>query len=168
MPTSKANFLIAAVQAAPVFLDREATLDKACRLIEEASRNDAALVVFPESFIPAYPDWVWAVPAGEEAILNELYAQLLANAIEIPSPATRRLGQAAKRAKVHVAIGLTNATSKQAAAVYTIPCSTLTRRATFWVSIASWCRLAGSGWYGPRATAVRCRCMIPPLVNSAG
>ena len=107
MPTTKRNFVIAAVQAAPVFLDREATLDKACGLIEEAGRNRASLVVFPESFIPAYPDWVWAIPAGETTILNDLYAQLLANAVEIPGAATQRLSRAAKKAKVYVVMGLT-------------------------------------------------------------
>jgi len=70
MPTPNTSFKIAAVQAAPVFLNREATLDKACELIMEAGRSDARLVAFPESFIPAYPDWVWAVPAGEEGVLN--------------------------------------------------------------------------------------------------
>jgi nitrilase len=105
--TASHSFRIAAVQAAPVFLDREATVDKACQLIEEAGRNAARLVVFPEAFIPAYPDWVWAVPAGEEGMLGELYARLLANAVEIPGPATQRLGQAAKRAGVYVVMGLT-------------------------------------------------------------
>src|SRR5207244_2396081 len=49
----------AAIQATPVFLDREATVDKAVRLIREAGSNGAGLMVFPETFIPTYPDWVW-------------------------------------------------------------------------------------------------------------
>jgi len=108
MPSSTTGqtFRIAAVQAAPVFLNREATVDKACQLIEEAGRNAARLVVFPEAFIPAYPDWVWAVPAGEDEVLGELHAHLLANAVEIPGPVTQRLGRAAKRAGVYVVMGL--------------------------------------------------------------
>jgi len=107
VPTPRAPFKVAAVQAAPVFLDREATVEKACRLIAEAASNGARLVAFPESFIPAYPDWVWAVPAGQEGLLNELYAELVANAVEIPSQATASLCQAARRAKAHVVMGLT-------------------------------------------------------------
>jgi nitrilase len=49
----------AAVQATPVFLDREATIDKAVGLIAEAAGNGARLIVFPETFVPTYPDWVW-------------------------------------------------------------------------------------------------------------
>jgi cyanide dihydratase len=57
MSTSKARFKIAAVQASPVFLDREATVEKACKLITQAGSQGARLIVFPESFIPTYPDW---------------------------------------------------------------------------------------------------------------
>jgi nitrilase len=99
-------FKIAAVQAAPVFLDREATVEKACALIAEAGHNGACLVVFPESFIPTYPDWVWAIPAGEDGLLNELYAELLDQAVTIPSAATERLCRAARAAGTYVVIGL--------------------------------------------------------------
>lgn len=107
MPKSNASFKIAAVQAAPVYLERDATVEKACGLIAEAAGNGASLIVFPESFIPAYPDWVWAVPSGEWGVLNEMYGRLLDNAVEIPGRAVERLCQAAKRAKAHVAVGMT-------------------------------------------------------------
>jgi len=100
-------FRVAAVQATPVFLDRAATVEKACALIREAGQGGARLVVFPESFIPAYPDWVWGVPAGEEGLLGELYAELLEQAVEIPSAATERLGRAAQHAGVYAVIGVT-------------------------------------------------------------
>jgi nitrilase len=98
-------FKVAAVQAAPVFLDREATVDKACDLIRQASREGARLVVFPESFVPAYPDWVWAIPPGEAGMLADLYAEFVANSITVPSPATDRLCVAAREAGAHVVIG---------------------------------------------------------------
>lgn len=106
MPTPNAKFKIAAVQASPVFLEREATVEKACRLIIEAGGQDARLIVFPESFIPTYPDWVWAVPPGRGKILNELYADFLQNAVEVPSAATEKLGQAAKKSGAYVVMGI--------------------------------------------------------------
>ena len=101
------TFTVAAVQVPPVFLDRDATIEKACGLIEEAGKAGARLAVFPESFVPGYPDWVWAVPPGNQGVLNELYARFLENAVNIPGAATEKLCQAAKRAKTYVAMGVT-------------------------------------------------------------
>jgi nitrilase len=103
----KEKFKVAAVQAAPVFLDREATVEKACRLTAEAGSQGARLIVFPESFIPAYPDWVWAVPPGREKILNELYADFLANAVEVPGAVTDQLGRAARESGAYLVTGVT-------------------------------------------------------------
>jgi nitrilase len=103
---NNAPFKVAAVQATPVFLDREATIDKACELIAAAGGEGARLIVFPEAFIPSYPDWVWAIPSGEEGVLNELYAELLSNSVTIPSDATDRLCRAAKLANAYVVMGM--------------------------------------------------------------
>ena len=100
------TFTIAAVQAAPVFLDREKTIAKACRLIAQAAKQGARLIVFPETFIPTYPDWVWAVPPAEVGLHNALYAELLENSVDIPGEATAKLCRAARRAKAMVAIGV--------------------------------------------------------------
>src|SRR3954447_7117319 len=111
-PMSDEPFLVAAVQAAPVFLDRAATVEKACSLIAEAGARGARLVAFPEGFIPAYPLWVWFIPAGETLALRELYSELLDQAITIPSEATDRLCAAARDAGVHVAIGINERNSE--------------------------------------------------------
>ena len=49
---------VAAVQAAPVLLDRDGTIDKVVTLAEKAATEGARLVAFPEAFVPGYPDWV--------------------------------------------------------------------------------------------------------------
>ena len=101
-----APFLVAAAQAAPVFLDREATVDKACALIAEAGARGARLIAFPEGFIPAYPFWVWFIPAGNTHALRELYSELLDQAVTVPSDATDRLCAAAREAGINVAVGI--------------------------------------------------------------
>ncbi len=101
-----APFLVAAAQAAPVFLDRAATVDKACSLIAEAGARGARLIAFPEGFIPAYPFWVWFIPAGNTHALRELYSELLDQAVTVPSDATDRLCAAAREAGINVAVGI--------------------------------------------------------------
>jgi nitrilase len=100
------TFQIAVVQAAPVFMDCEATVDKTCRLITEAADNGARLVVFPETFIPAYPDWIWHLPAGQFALNQKLYGELLNQAVSIPGKTSDRLCRAARDAGVFVSIGV--------------------------------------------------------------
>jgi nitrilase len=99
-------FIVAAAQVTPVFLDLKASLNKACDVILEASKNGAKLVVFPEAFIPAYPEWVWNTAGGQEKILDSLYSELVTNSITVPDSATDKLCQAARKAKINVAIGI--------------------------------------------------------------
>ena len=94
---------VAAVQATPVFLDRAATTDKACALIGEAAARGAELVVFPEAFIPAYPDWVWRVPAWND---SSYVARLHDQSVTVPGPVTERLGEAARASGTYVAVGV--------------------------------------------------------------
>ncbi len=105
-PMGAPPFRLAAVQTAPVFLQREATLDRACDCIREAASHGARLVVLPEAFVPTYPLWVWYVPAGDSRTLRGLYAELVEQAVTVPGPATERLGAAARAAGAAVAIGV--------------------------------------------------------------
>ena len=114
--TGPEPFLVAAVQAAPVFLDRAATVEKACALIAEAGAVGARLAVFPEGFIPAYPLWAWFIPPGETHALRELYSELVENAVSVPSPATARLCEAAREAGVAVAMGINEINSEASGA----------------------------------------------------
>jgi nitrilase len=106
------SFRIAAVQASSVFLDLEASLDKACTLIREAAGEGARLVVFPEAFLPGYPVWVWFMPGGHTHPLRELYTELHANSVSIPGPATEVLGAVAVECAVTVAIGVNERNSE--------------------------------------------------------
>lgn len=94
---------VAAAQAASVGIDREATTEKVCNLIQEAAKNGAKLIVFPESFIPTYPYWIWL---GSPTWWMPFYKELFLNSVEIPSETTERLCKTAKRTKVHIAVGI--------------------------------------------------------------
>ncbi|MDH3268354.1 MAG: carbon-nitrogen hydrolase family protein [Ignavibacteria bacterium] len=102
----KSLIKIAAAQATPVFLNKEKTVEKACKLIRKAGKDGAKLIVFPEAFLPGYPDWVWVVPNSESRILNELYAELVQNSITIPDKMTDKLCDAARKVKINVVMGL--------------------------------------------------------------
>lgn len=97
---------VAAAQAAPHFLDRDKTVEKACDLISQAGKNGAKLIVFPEAFISGYPDWVWVIPNGNSGMLDDLYQELVENAVTIPDQATQQLSQAAEDAGIYVAVGV--------------------------------------------------------------
>jgi nitrilase len=103
---------IAAVQAASVFLDRAACIEKACALIREAASNGATLAVFPEAFVPGYPVWAWFIPPGKTHPLRKLYSDLHRNSITIPGPETDRLCEVAKECGVTVAIGMNERNSE--------------------------------------------------------
>jgi nitrilase len=96
---------LAAVQAAPVFLDREASVEKACRLIQEAGANGADIIGFPEGFIPTHPGWFnYINGVGEQAL--RFSRELFKNAVEIPSPATDALCQACREANIIAVVGV--------------------------------------------------------------
>jgi aliphatic nitrilase len=96
---------LAAAQAAPVFLDRERTVAKACEIIQEAGAEGADLVGFPEGFIPGHPVWYYHYPATSQES-RDLAARLFLNAVEVPSPATEALCTAARRANCYVVMGI--------------------------------------------------------------
>src|SRR3990172_2393523 len=96
---------LAAVQAAPVILDGEETVEKTCGMIREAGANGAALIGFPEGFIPAHPSWYTVRPATGKTSLG-LAKGLFQNAVVIPSDATERLGAACRDAGVTAVIGV--------------------------------------------------------------
>ena len=97
---------VCAAQLTPVFLDKEKTVVKACKAIQEAGENGADLIVFPEAFISGYPDWIWLIPNSKGQDLNELYITLVENAVSIPDDSTQKLCKAAKEAGINVVMGM--------------------------------------------------------------
>ena len=93
---------VAAVQAAPEFLDLDGTLDKTIALMEQASKQGAQLVAFPETWIPGYPWWIWLNPPA----LGMQYVQrYFDHSLVVGSDEFNRLADAAKSLKIWLAIG---------------------------------------------------------------
>ncbi len=105
--TDARGLRVAAVQAAPVFLDRDATVEKAVASIEEASGAGARLVVFPETWIPGYPAWIFSAAGWDDPGAKKAFGRLQRNAVEVPSAATDTLAAAARACGVHVVVGMT-------------------------------------------------------------
>ncbi|WP_454740161.1 carbon-nitrogen hydrolase family protein [Cupriavidus necator] len=97
------KFKAAAVQAAPVFLDADATVDKVCRLIKEAADNGAKLVAFPEVFVAGYPYWSWLTNPVDA---SPWFEKLVKASIEIPGPEIRKIAQAAQANHINVIVGV--------------------------------------------------------------
>ena len=68
---------VAVIQKPPVLLDRSMTIGRTLASIEEAVREGASLLVFPEAYIPGYPTWIWRLkPGGDMTLSSDLHAKL--------------------------------------------------------------------------------------------
>jgi len=109
------DFTLAAVQAAPVYLDREASIDKACALIAQAGEKGADLAVFGETWVSGYASFAaWPNHPAFAGLLR----RFVLNAVEIPSPATGALCRAARLAGCDVAIGVAERDTTTGGSVY--------------------------------------------------
>lgn len=98
---------IAIVQKPPVLLDRARTLRQAVDGVSEAAAAGARLVVFPETFVPGYPVWIWRLrPGADAAVYERLHAQLLANAVDLDAGDLAPLCAAAGKHRVTVVCGI--------------------------------------------------------------
>ena len=105
MPTFE-PVTVAAVQATPVILDADATVDKAVRLIADAAAEGAQLVVLPETFVSVYPSNIWARQAAGFGGSDELWERMWDSSVEVPGPLVDRLVAACAAENVHCAIGV--------------------------------------------------------------
>jgi aliphatic nitrilase len=95
---------VAAVQAAPVWLNKEKSTEKAIALIEQAAAGGAQLVAFGESWLPGFPYWIWL---GTPAWGSDYFVELHQNAVELCGPEVRALRETARRHGVEVVLGMT-------------------------------------------------------------
>ena len=98
---------VALAQLSPVWLDRDATIAKSVRAIDDAAAAGAALIAFPEGFAPGYPFWIERTNGAtfESPVQKELYAHYLAQGVQIESGHLTPIQKAARRGNISVYFG---------------------------------------------------------------
>src|SRR5712691_8541675 len=111
---------VACVQAEPVVLDRERTLDRLEERAAEAARNGAELVVFPETFVPVYPSsrWAKAFAGWQNEGAKETFARIAQNAVAVGSPAEHRLGAVANELGIWLVTGVNEVEAERPGTIY--------------------------------------------------
>ena len=145
---------VACVQAEPVILDRERTIDKLEVLAAEAAGKGAELVVFPETFVPVYPSsrWANAFAGWQNDAAQATFARIAQNSVAIGSPSERRLGACARELGIWLVTGVNEVEPERPGTIYNAllyhaPDGTLAS------ATASSYRRTTSGSSGARATA---------------
>lgn len=93
---------VAAVQAAPVFLDIDATIDKTIHLMQDAARQGVKLIAFPETWIPGYPWWIWL---NSPAMGMQYVQRYHDHSLVVGSAEFDRLAEAARELKLYLSVG---------------------------------------------------------------
>ncbi len=115
MEKGKEILRVAAVQAAPIFMDLEGTTKKTLDLIKKASESGAKLIVFPEAFIPAYPRGLsFGLVVGNRTMEGRRdWKRYYDNSVLVPGPVTEAIGNAAREAGVYISIGVVERDEKK-------------------------------------------------------
>ena len=109
---------IAAVQATPVILDLEASVDKAVGLVAQAHEAGAQLAVLPEAFLSLYPSNAWASSAAQFTGFDELWERMWQSSIDVPGPEVDRLVDACREHGLVCAIGVNERESERPGTLY--------------------------------------------------
>lgn len=96
------SYKVAAVQAAPEFMNLDAGIDKAVALIAQAAEHGAQLIAFPECWLPGYPWWIWLGTAAENL---RYFASYHENCLVVESEQMQRLQEAARAHNIFVSMG---------------------------------------------------------------
>lgn len=107
------NTKIAVIQRPPVLLDRTKTIDQVILYVEEAAKEGASLMVFPEAYVPGYPTWIWRLrPGGDMALSGEIHGRLRQNAVDLARGDLQPILDAAAKHNVTIVLGLNELDSR--------------------------------------------------------
>src|SRR5579864_2826178 len=111
---------VACVQAEPVILDRERTIDKLEGLAAEAAGKGVELVVFPETFVPVYPSsqWAKAFAGWQNEGAKETFARMAQNSVAVGSPSEQRLAACARELGIWLVTGVNEVEPERPGTIY--------------------------------------------------
>lgn len=164
--TKYAQFTLAAIQAAPIYFDREASTEKACRLIQEAAEHGATLAAFGEAWLPGYPFF-----HGNRDANPTLYwkaaAAYLTNAVEIPSTPPTSCARLQLVLESILSLGLPSSMHVPGGP-FTALCSSSAAREISSVAIGNSSQPQQSELSGEMVTHTVCMCIDDCMAGSAG
>jgi nitrilase len=108
---------VAAVQATPVMLDCDASLEKALDLTRDAAAQGAKLVVLPEAFISFYPSSSITQSRYDEG-MTDLFELMWLSGVDVPGPITDQLADICSDLDIHLAIGVNERESQRPGTLY--------------------------------------------------
>jgi len=103
-----ARITVGLAQIAPVWLDRDATIDKVVGWIEKSAAQGCSLVVFGEALIPGYPFWVERTGGAEfeSELQKSLYAHYVGQSVSLDDGDLESLCTAARANAIAVYVGV--------------------------------------------------------------
>ncbi len=98
---------VAVVQRPPVLLDRDSTMKAAVAAVHQVADAGAGLGVFPETYLPGYPVWIWSLRPGDDyGLSQDIHTDLLANSVDLATDDLAPLRDAAAARGVVVVCGI--------------------------------------------------------------
>jgi nitrilase len=116
--TSFQTVRVAAVQATPIVLDAEATVDKAVALLGEAAARGVRLAVLPETFVSVYPSNAWARGASAFGGWDELWERMWRSSVDVDGPLVARLVEACRAHDLHCVVGVNEREDERPGTLY--------------------------------------------------
>jgi nitrilase len=109
---------VAAIQATPVILDADATIDKAVALLNGAADEGVQLAVLPETFVSLYPSGAWAHQAAKFGGFDDLWERMWASSVDVPGPLVNKLAATCAERDVWCVIGVNERESDRPGSLY--------------------------------------------------
>jgi nitrilase len=109
---------VAAIQATPVILDADATVDKAVDLLNAAADDGVQLAVLPETFVSLYPSGSWAYKAARFGGFDELWERMWESSVDVPGPLVDRIAAICGERDIWCVIGVNERESERPGSLY--------------------------------------------------